>query len=103
MAADVSRKRARFHEKMFDRVGQRSVSEEIALIREAWPDCDVVTVSPSPSVQNAMRPNPMDASRAVATFMRTLISMKRTLARPEVWDRLDDHLLSGSSSNRVAL
>jgi hypothetical protein len=45
----------------------------------------------------------MDASRAVATFMRTLISMKRTLARPEVWDRLDDHLLSGSSSNRVAL
>ena len=103
MAADVSRKRARFHEKMFDRVGQRSVSEEIALIRGAWPDCDVVTVSPSPSVQNAMRPNPMDASRAVATFMRTLISMKRTLARPEVWDRLDDHLLSGSSSKRVAL
>ena len=103
MAADVSRKRARFHEKMFDRVGQRSLSEEIALIKDAWPDCDVVIMSPSPSVQNAMRPNPMDAGRAVATFMRTLISMKRTLAQPEVWDRLDDHLLSGSSSRRVAL
>jgi hypothetical protein len=39
-----------------------------------------------------MRPNPMDANRAVATFMRTLISMKRTLAHPEVWDRLEGHL-----------
>ena len=103
MAADVSRKRARFHERMFDRVGQRSLFEEVALIREAWPDCDVLTLSPSPSVQNAMRPNPMDSGRAVATFMRTLISMKRTLAQPEIWDRLDSHLLSGSSSRRVAL
>jgi NTE family protein len=103
MAADVSRKRARFYEKMFDRVGQRSLSEEIALIRGTWPGCDVVTVSPSPSVQNAMRPNPMDARRAVATFMRTLISMKRTLAHPEIWGKLDDHLRSGSSSPRVGL
>jgi NTE family protein len=92
MAADVQRKRARFHEKMFDRVGQRSLGEEVLLIREAWPDCEVVTLFPSPSVQNAMRPNPMDSTRAVATFMRTLISMKRTLAHPEVWDRLDGHL-----------
>ena len=92
MAADVQRHRARFHEKMFDRVGIRSLSQEVALIRDTWPECDVVTLSPSPSVQNAMRPNPLDASRAVATFMRTLISMKRTLARPEVWSRLDHHL-----------
>lgn len=103
MAADVSRKRARFHEKMFDRVGQRSLSEEIALIKGAWPDCEVVTLSPAPSVQNAMRPNPMDAGRAVATFMRTLISMKRTLAQPEIWEKLDDHLHSGTSSKRVAV
>jgi NTE family protein len=92
MAADVSRKRARFYEKMFDRVGQRSLGEELGLISEAWPDCDIVVLSPSPSVQNAMRPNPMDAGRAVATFMRTLISMKRTLAQPEVWDLLEHHL-----------
>ena len=102
LAAEVQRKRARFHEKMFDRVGQRSLSEEIQLIKASWPDCDVVTLSPSPSVQNAMRPNPLDPKRAVATFMRTLISMKRTLARPDVWDRLDDHLLSASPSKRVA-
>jgi len=94
MAAEIQRKRAMFHEKMFDRVGRRSLDEEIALIKSAWPECDVVALSPSPSVQNAMRPNPMDASRAVATFMRTLISMKRTLAHPEVWERLDHHLVN---------
>jgi NTE family protein len=92
LAADVQRKRARFHEKVFDRVGQRALAEEIRLIKNAWPNSDVVILSPSPSVQNAMRPNPMDASRAVATFTRTLISMKRTLARPEVWELLDHHL-----------
>ena len=98
MAADVQRQRARFHEKMFDRVGTKSLSQEVAMIKGAWPDTDVVVLSPSPSVQNAMRPNPLDASRAVATFMRTLISMKRTLARPEVWERLDHHLVGRSVS-----
>lgn len=102
MAADVPRQRALFHEKMFDRVGTRSLNQEVEMIRQAWPNCDVVTLSPSPSVQNAMRPNPLDASRAVATFMRTLISMKRTLARPHVWERLSDHLVSGSVSRSAA-
>jgi len=92
MAAETQRRRALFHEKMFDRVGLRSLSHEIALIRKTWPETDVVTLYPSPSVQNAMRPNPLDASRAVATFMRTLISMKRTLARPEIWSTLEHHL-----------
>jgi NTE family protein len=103
MAADVSRKRARFYEKMFDRVGQRSLGEEVAMIREAWPDCEIVVLSPPPSVQNVMRPNPMDAGRAVATFMRTLISMKRTLAQPEVWELLEHHLAIRRRSRRVAL
>lgn len=102
MAAQVQRARARFHEKMFDRVGLKSLRDEIALITEAWPECDVVTLFPSPSVQNAMRPNPMDASRSVATFMRTLISMKRTLARPDIWERLDHHLVNRSISRRAA-
>jgi NTE family protein len=102
LAAETQRKRALFHEKMFDRVGQRSLSDEIRLIKGAWPDCEVVTLTPAPSVQNAMRPNPMDTNRAVATFTRTLISMKRTLARPEVWARLDDHLLSEPASRTVA-
>ncbi|MFV1961868.1 MAG: patatin-like phospholipase family protein [Acidimicrobiia bacterium] len=94
LAAEVPRMRARFHEKMFDRVGARSLVDEIALIKSDWPDCDVVTLSPSPSVQNASRPNPMDASRSVATFMRTLVSMKRTLARPDIWERLERHLIT---------
>lgn len=102
MAAQVHRARARFHEKMFDRVGLRSLREEIELIESTWPDCDVVTLFPSPSVQNAMRPNPMDASRAVATFMRTLISMKRTLARPDIWSRLERHLVGVDADRRLA-
>lgn len=102
LAADVQRKRARFHEKMFDRVGVRSLGQEVEMIKAEWPDCDVVALSPSPSVQNASRPNPMDPSRSVPTFMRTLISMKRTLARPEVWDRLEHHLVTPHHSKRVA-
>lgn len=102
MAAELQRHRARFHEKMFDKVGVRSLTKEIELIKTAWPHCDVVALSPSPSVQNAMRPNPLDASRAVATFMRTLISMKRTLARPHVWSRLEDHLVGAPPVKRPA-
>lgn len=94
LAVDVARKRARFHEKMFDRVGNRALAHEIDLIQSRWPTTDVVALSPSPSVQNAARPNPMDASRSVPTFMRTLIAMKRTLAQPDVWSRLEKHLVS---------
>lgn len=101
MAAETQRRRALFHEKMFDRVGLRSLSQEVELIRKSWPDTEVVTLYPSPSVQNAMRPNPLDASRAVATFMRTLISMKRTLARPDVWSRLEHHLVSPRLNRRA--
>ena len=101
LAAEVQRKRARFHEKVLDRVGIRSLSEELDLIRAAWPDCEVLVLTPSPSVQNASRPNPMDASRSVATFMRTLISMKRTLGRPEVWGTLQDHLEIPAGVSRV--
>lgn len=96
-AADTQRKRALFHERMFDRVGRRSLDEEVSVIKKAWPNAEVVTLTPSPSVQNAMRPNPMDTKRAVATFMRTLISMKRKLAHPEVWTVLSHHLASPES------
>lgn len=94
LAAESQRKRARFHEKMFDRVGLRSLHEEIDLIQAEWPNCEVVTLAPSPSVQNAMRPNPMDPNRAVATFIRTLVAKKQRLAEPEIWARLESHLLT---------
>lgn len=102
MAAEIQRQRALFHEKMFDRVGIRSLTSELELVRNAWPHCQIVTLSPSPSVQNAMRPNPMDASKAVATFMRTLISMKRTLARPQTWSLLDHFLTANPLRDRAA-
>jgi NTE family protein len=102
LVCETQRMRARVHEKMFDRVGQKSLTAEIRLIKDAWPGCEVVVLSPTPSVQNALRPNPMDASRAVATFTRTLISMKRSLARPEVWEVLDHHLTRRTRARSVA-
>ncbi len=92
LASEVARRRARLHEKVLDRVGTRSLVAELSLVEEAWPHCDIVVLTPSPSVQNASRPNPMDPNRAVATFMRTLITMKRTLARPDIWGPLAEHL-----------
>ena len=96
MAAGDLRKRARFYKKVLDGVGSKSLSEELDWIRTAWPDCDVITLSPSLSVQTAARPNPMDPARSVPTFMRTLISMKRTLAQPETWEVLNHHLVTGA-------
>jgi hypothetical protein len=101
LAAATQRKRARFHEKMFDRVGTKSLRDETARVRAAWPNCEVVVLSPPPSVQNASRPNPMDASRSVPTFMRTLIAMKRTLAGPEVWELLESHLGANQRKRRA--
>ena len=47
---------------------------------------------PTPQVLAAMRPNPMDPDLAVPAFVRTLISMKKTLAEPETWSILRRHL-----------
>jgi NTE family protein len=102
MAATDQRRRALFHEGMFDRVGLKALSSEIEAVQTAWPDCEVLVLSPSPSVQNAMRPNPMNSSRAVATFMRTLVAMKRTLAQPDVWQPLQRHIAHGELRPRAA-
>lgn len=102
MAATVQRRRARFHETMFDRVGLRTLRSEIEAIESEWPDCEVLVLSPSPSVQNVMWPNPMSPSRAVATFTRTLVAMRRTLAQPEVWQPLQRHIAFDELSRRAA-
>lgn len=98
MAAEEERRGAWAHEKLFDRVGRRSLDEEIQLIKAAWPQCDVLVLRPIPSVLAAMRPNPMEADLAVPAFIRTLTSMKRTLARQENWQLLHRHLRSGQTS-----
>lgn len=96
MAADEERDGAWFYERLFDQAGSSALSREIASIRSAWPDCDVLVLRPSPAVLAAMRPNPMDPKAAVPTFVRTLSSMKRALAQPEVWSVLEHHLTPAS-------
>lgn len=102
MAAEEERRGAWAHEKLFDRVGRRSLDEEIQLIKTAWPKCDVLVLRPNPSVLAAMRPNPMEPDLAVPAFVRTLTSMKRTLARHENWQVLRRHLGSGQRASTTS-
>lgn len=94
MAALEDRPGAWAHERLFDRVGCRSLDDEVGIVQNAWPDADVLVIRPSRGVLSAMRPNPMACDAAVPTFIRTIGSMKRTLAAPEVWELLDHHLRS---------
>lgn len=93
MAALEDREGAWFYERVFDRVGRRSLDEELAIVEAKWPDTDVLVLRPAPQVLEAMRPNPMDTDAAVPTFIRTLASMKRKLATTEVWGLLERHLV----------
>lgn len=92
LAAEEGRRGAWLGERLFDRVGRRSLDEEMAIVAEAWPHTDVLVLRPTPAVLAAMRPNPMAPEAAVPTFIRTLAAMKRKLAEPEVWDLLHHHL-----------
>ena len=95
MAALEDRDGAWMHERVLDRVGRRSLDDEIELIADAWPECDILVLRPSPPVLQAMRPNPLAPEAAVPTFIRTLGAMKRKLADPDVWNVLDRHLCHG--------
>ncbi len=92
MAAERDRDGAKFYERVIDRVGRTALTDEIAEIRAAWPDTEILVLRPSPVVLAAMRPNPMETRAAVPSFIRTLIQMRRTLARDEIWKPLSDHL-----------
>jgi NTE family protein len=93
MAAEEDRDGAWVHERLFDRVGRSALQTELAMIRSTWPGTDILTLTPSPQVLAAMRPNYMDPNAAVPTFIRALIAMKRKLAAPGVWDVLERHLV----------
>lgn len=93
MAADEERDGAWIHERVFDRVGRSALDGEVDLIRDTWPATDIVVLRPTPHVQAAMRPNYMDPKRAVPTFIRTVVSMRRVLAQPDVWPILQRHLV----------
>lgn len=101
MAAEEDRHGAWMHEKLFDRVGCRSLDEEIRLIRGSWPGADILTLRPSPQVLASMRPNPLDPDLAVPAFIRTLIAMKKTLAASTHWSVLQRHLTPSRSTSRT--
>ena len=81
MAVEEEREGSLFVERIFDRVGRTALADEVALINERWPHTDVVVLRPKPQVLEAMRPNPMDPTAAVPSFIRTLLSMRRTRRR----------------------
>lgn len=92
MAADQGRSKATPIETLLDRVGKTALDAELNLIREQWPDTDVVVLRPEPEVLETMRPNPMRPDRAVPSFIRTLSSMSTKLAHSSVWEKLQRHL-----------
>lgn len=92
MAATEERPGAWAHERLFDRVGRRALEEELSMVEHAWPSTEVLVIRPTQGVLSAMRPNPMAAAAAVPTFIRTLGSMQRRLAEPQIWNVLDTHL-----------
>ncbi len=92
MAAKEDRPGAFMPERLLDRVGCRSLDEEIRLIREAWPQAEILTLRPSPAVLASMRPNPLDPDLAVPAFIRTMLVMRRTLAQSNNWTLLRRHL-----------
>lgn len=95
MAATEKRVRATPIETLLDRVGQTALESELATIREAWPDTDIVVLRPEPDVLAKMRPNPMKPELAVPSFVQTLTSMTTKLAHSSVWDKLHRHLQAG--------
>lgn len=101
MAVEEERDGSLFVERVFDRVGRSALADEVALINQRWPHTDVVVLRPKPQVLEAMRPNPMDPTAAVPSFIRTLLSMRRTLAEPEVWAMLRRHLVEEASRRRA--
>ncbi len=94
LASDIPRRGAPFYESMFDRVGRSALDEEIRLINAQWPETDIITLKPNPTVMEAMRPNPLAPEAAVPTFIATLSSMRTKLAAAETWALLKAHLTS---------
>ena len=92
LAATHARRRARFYEDAFDRVGRLALETEIQLIASEWPDTEILVLRPSPRVLEAARPNPMAIDALVPVFLRTLRSMSEELADPMTWSVLNRHL-----------
>ncbi len=93
MAADRPRRRAPFYERMLDSAGSTALAGELEHIRSEWPDADVVVLRPDDAVLRTLRPNPLSVQATMPGFLRTLRSMRTELARAEVWEVLQRHLV----------
>jgi len=91
LAAEDSRTGTRL-DSMFDNAGRTALAAELTMIAHEWPQTDVIVLRPGPLVLAAARPNPLSVKAAVPSFLRTLMSMRDELARPETWDLLEKHL-----------
>lgn len=99
MAADAEREGFNY-DALFDRVGKAALDAEMVLIKDKWPNADVIVLRPEPEVLEEMRPNPMKADAAVPTFIRTMTSMRTKLARATMWSVLERHLEASAQSGR---
>ena len=98
LAAGEARPRARFYEDIFDRAGRLALASELDAIHETWPQTDVLVFRPDDRVLAVARPNPMSASAAIPTFLRTLRSLKDELSQRETWTILERHLIAEQRS-----
>ena len=92
LASDESRAGTRIVDGLFDRVGREALKAELSVIRDTWPNTDVVVFRPDPRVLAAARPNPLSVKAAVPSFLRTLMSMRDELSNPATWEVLKKHL-----------
>lgn len=92
LAATAPRQGGRFYEDVFDRAGRSALATELAMIRKAWPDTEILVLRPEEEVLELSRPNPMSVAAAIPTFLETLRSMKHELAHASVWETLCRHL-----------
>jgi len=77
----------------FDRVGRSALQAELEVLKEMWPDCEVLVFRPDSRVLAAARPNPLSVRAAVPSFLRTLMSMREQLSHHDVWSVLERHLV----------
>ncbi len=93
LAAAERRPGARFYEDIFDHFGRTALEAEVTLVKERWPDTDILVLRPDHRVLAVARPNPMSAEAAMPVFIRTIRSMKHELAAPATWTLLSKHLV----------
>ena len=93
MAMHVARRRRKLYEPLLDRAGAAALDEELERVHAMWPHCDVLVMRPTEEELEVMRANPMSPEHAIPSFFRTLRSLRHSLAEPDVWSVLEEHLL----------